>query len=851
MIARPRLVALVDEQVTESVILVVAPPGYGKTTLVREALGGTTHRWVTLAPDATLETLVRALIEALVPDSVPALGGLFERANDGDFIEQLAAWLQARLRPIEGLVVVDDLHRLRDKTALDLLANVIVETRARIRWIVASRESSVLPIGSWIAYGWMGLPITEADLAFSSEEAQDLARTLGIEIGSDDLGAIVDDTRGWPVAVRVSLDAWKRSPVRERIRIQTREVLFAHVEREIWSELDDEQRELLAVFALLGSPANDLIADAGFPHSAAELETLHALVPFVQRDGKGGFHLHDLFAEFAIEVMRRDDSAVRELSRQSGANLRAHRHFLEALQLFVRARLVSEIHDTLVVGGFDLLDRGYRELILTSIELMESAGQGRAATVTALRGLMAVHDGDPASADALLERALRRAPRAMRFEVIRRLADLRMNRGHPQEALDLLESIQEKTLSPAERAEWAATQAAGFASVANLDQANRWRQAAENLLDDIDVRTRTKVLQRLGLASYYLGDLPAAVAFATESAMIAEQHGMAANAAFAYAVLFAVANMTGETEGKALGFARRQESAAERAGNVALRVHALRCILELAAERGDDKEFEATRALLNTLPDSRNHRDPVNGRLATALYEAGRGGYRRACAALEGVAALDPTQRDQALCDAHLALYRILDGHTKEAGDLLARPLVYEAAAVQDLHTDRMMAIAGAVRGVCLWALERRGQAQRSFAFDFNRLQLRDRLFAGELQKLTALPRPLATDHELRAITLRLGDIGFGGYGRLFERLAEVGADIALSPAELQTLIAFDSGGRVEDVAILLGKSPNTVRNQIKSAIKKIGCSGRHEALAYARRRGWLNRPGIVGDPAG
>jgi DNA-binding CsgD family transcriptional regulator len=67
--------------------------------------------------------------------------------------------------------------------------------------------------------------------------------------------------------------------------------------------------------------------------------------------------------------------------------------------------------------------------------------------------------------------------------------------------------------------------------------------------------------------------------------------------------------------------------------------------------------------------------------------------------------------------------------------------------------------------------------------------------------------------------------------------------DAELSAAELETLREFDrAGGRAADVAKALGKSKFTVQNQIQSAIKKLGCSGRAEALAYARQRGWLDR---------
>jgi DNA-binding CsgD family transcriptional regulator len=89
-----------------------------------------------------------------------------------------------------------------------------------------------------------------------------------------------------------------------------------------------------------------------------------------------------------------------------------------------------------------------------------------------------------------------------------------------------------------------------------------------------------------------------------------------------------------------------------------------------------------------------------------------------------------------------------------------------------------------------------------------------------------------------------LVDAGFRAYAGLLKKLVELDAnDVELSAAELEILREFDRfGGRAVDVAKSLGKSKFTVQNQIQSVIRKLGCSGRAEALAYARQRGWLDR---------
>ena len=106
------------------------------------------------------------------------------------------------------------------------------------------------------------------------------------------------------------------------------------------------------------------------------------------------------------------------------------------------------------------------------------------------------------------------------------------------------------------------------------------------------------------------------------------------------------------------------------------------------------------------------------------------------------------------------------------------------------------------------------------------------------------MPHPVPNSSAIDELCTTLVNAGFRAYAVLLRKLVELDAnDIELSAAELETLREFDRfGGRAVDVAKALGKSRFTVQNQIQSAIRKLGCSGRAEALAYARQRGWLDR---------
>ncbi len=189
---------------------------------------------------------MRSVIAAVVPSAVRAIGAVFETPATEKIEERVGKWLVSRLREFSGALIIDDLHRAADERVARVLAATVAATHGQMRWIVASRESPPFPMGSWIARGWMGLPITGDDLAFTAPEAGALASSLGIDITNDALDAIVEETLGWPIGVRLALSLVSRNRGIGQTRMQTRGALFALIEDEVWNPLEVELRELVA-----------------------------------------------------------------------------------------------------------------------------------------------------------------------------------------------------------------------------------------------------------------------------------------------------------------------------------------------------------------------------------------------------------------------------------------------------------------------------------------------------------------------------------------------------------------------------------------------------------------------------
>jgi DNA-binding CsgD family transcriptional regulator len=323
--------------------------------------------------------------------------------------------------------------------------------------------------------------------------------------------------------------------------------------------------------------------------------------------------------------------------------------------------------------------------------------------------------------------------------------------------------------------------------------------------------------------------------------LLATELGMDTFAALAYGTLYSVVGLSDADMNRARLYLRLQAEAAERAANTSLRVYALRGQYIIAAMNAEFAEAQVLETLLSSLVDARSYRNAFIFRFAHALQYVAQSNVAKAEATIRSMPVSLLSAAQQARRDAFLVVLWLLNHDRSSAAASLERALLLEASVD---HLSRLdIAYAYAYRGIAYWALDRPAQARKSFEFEATGLPQRDRVLIDVFRAFSTLPHPLPNPDAIADLCSTLGKAGFGSYAKLLQRLAEIDAnDVALSAAEIETLRVFDRfGGRAADVAKALGKSRYTVQNQIQSAIKKLGCHGRAEALAYARQRGWLD----------
>jgi len=257
IIERPRLTRLLDET-TARVIMLVAPAGYGKTTLARQWLAKRPHVWFEASTALTdVAGLVRKVEETLGPFSEPDDGRLLDllrSAHDGSVLEAIANLQAGRIDPWpdDAWLAIDDYESISTSEAseayVELLlrastVNLLLTSRVMPHWATARKR----------LYGDY-LIVTREQLAMTDAEARQVLQRREAE----ELPTLISTAAGWPAVLGLASlsDAHEPSAVLP-------EALYDYFADELVRRASPCLRDALPKLALLQT-ITPAIAAAGF-----------------------------------------------------------------------------------------------------------------------------------------------------------------------------------------------------------------------------------------------------------------------------------------------------------------------------------------------------------------------------------------------------------------------------------------------------------------------------------------------------------------------------------------------------------------------------------------------------------
>jgi len=362
-VQRPELVGYLA-RVAARLVLVDAPAGFGKTTLVAQwRLSPAESRafaWVSLDsgdndPGRLWWHVVSALDRACPEfDAGLILGALQVQAPDfaGTVLPLLLNELAALPEPV--VLVLDDCHMIRPGGCYDQIAFLLHHLPSAVQLVLITRVDPPLPLARLRGTGDM-VEIRAAELAFGSGQAAELvALAAGVELSGPDLSELVDRTEGWPAGLHLAALSLRGHPSPgDFIRQFSGDSRFVldFLAEEVFSRQPAEIQQFLTRTAILSrfcAPLCDAVTGSANSSKIINLLERENLFAVPLDDSRQWFRYHHLFAQaLRRELARTEPGIVRALhERASGW----HRQYGSAGEAISHAHAAGDL-----TGVIDLI----------------------------------------------------------------------------------------------------------------------------------------------------------------------------------------------------------------------------------------------------------------------------------------------------------------------------------------------------------------------------------------------------------------------------------------------------------------------------------------------------------------
>jgi LuxR family transcriptional regulator, maltose regulon positive regulatory protein len=360
-VARPGTVcrsSLVDRLAGEDscpIVSVVAPSGYGKTTLLAQwaERGGQSFAWVSLDERDNDPKVLLSYVAAALDRVQPVGERVFEALASpvssvpGSVVPRLGSAFWSMTTPV--VLVVDDVHLLRDARCRNAVSVLVDHVPAGSRLVLAGRDEPPLRVARLRAEGRL-LEIGPGDLSLTREDAAALLSAAGLALDEDEVAELHRRTEGWPAGLYLAALYMK-----EGGPLGTAAVSFGgddrlvsdYMESEFLARISARHRVFLTRTAVLermsGSLCEAVLEQHGSAATLTELARSNLLLVPLDRRGQW-YRYHHLFRDMLLaELERLEPGLLPALRGRAAAWCLANGWPEEALEYSVAAEDVDQV----------------------------------------------------------------------------------------------------------------------------------------------------------------------------------------------------------------------------------------------------------------------------------------------------------------------------------------------------------------------------------------------------------------------------------------------------------------------------------------------------------------------------
>src|SRR5215203_2893622 len=260
VVRRARLVDGLEEGIPDhKLVLISAPAGYGKTTLLAQWAHTSSLRvaWLSLGeedndPDRFFRYLLAAW-ETVHPGIRESPLGLLLGALEPDRDAVLSAFVNiANDLPDHTVFVLDDVHLIQDTAIYEALTFLLDHLPPTLHFVLAGRDEPPLPLARYRARDEL-LELRTENLQFRIEETSAfLHDLLGLDLAADTIDPLHTQLEGWAAGLQLASLTLRQQGEGKPLVISGRHRFIAdYLSEDVLAHLPEETRRFLVQTSIL------------------------------------------------------------------------------------------------------------------------------------------------------------------------------------------------------------------------------------------------------------------------------------------------------------------------------------------------------------------------------------------------------------------------------------------------------------------------------------------------------------------------------------------------------------------------------------------------------------------------
>ena len=553
-VPRPHLTEWLDNQLDKRLILLSAPAGYGKTTLLADFLAGSLlpAAWIQLdAADSDPSVFLAYLIEALV--RIKGIGksaigqttrSLLENAHADISPQQILIVLINELAeslPEPWMLILEDYHFIASPVVHQLIDLLLENGPTTLHIILSTRSDPPLALARLRASGLLA-ELRAPELRFREAEISSLINLSVPGLSEESLDLLVEKTEGWAAGLQIVRSSLQGQDARSAERFiaglsGSHRYIFEYLAEEVFRRQPKGRQAFLTHTAVLAQ------MDAATCNALPGIRNAQTILDGLEQDNlfltsldtqRHWYRYHYLFREFLLSKLQREQpetsarlhAAAGKHYEQVAELEAAFSHYVDAREWQAAARLIQIFApDYVERGRVELLHR-YLNSLPDSVlrehpELLLQRGNARRRLGEAGLAINDYEDARSAFTSA--------SNRSGISQALTRLAEINRVQGNYRQA----EALASEALSfvPADEhaaradALMALAKSTGFLS--GMDQGRSLaEQAVEEARlagDNLSPLARANFLQSLGQICWWHGDPQATVRYCSQALQLSPE----------------------------------------------------------------------------------------------------------------------------------------------------------------------------------------------------------------------------------------------------------------------------------------------------------------------------------------